>query len=183
MPTAVLVDYIDQHRQKFGVEPICEALTNAGTKIAPSTYHAPKTAEDQGPSVRAISDAKTTEVIEQVHAQNYGGYGIRNVHAELNRQGHPVARGTMQRLMKAAGLRGISRAKGPRTTIPGTGRNTRPDLVSGRSPRRHPMSHGSRTSRTAGPSPAESTRRCDRRVLAADRGLAAVEESADRSGT
>ncbi|HZK51500.1 MAG TPA: IS3 family transposase [Actinomycetota bacterium] len=126
MLTAVLVDYIDQHREKFGVEPICEVLTQAGTKIAPSTYHAAKA---RAPSARTISDATTTALIEQVHSQNYGVYGIRKVHAELNRQGHPVARCTVQRLMKAAGLRGISRAKGPRTTIPGTGPDTRPDLV------------------------------------------------------
>jgi putative transposase len=51
------------------------------------------------------------------------------VHAEVRRQGHPVARCTVERLMRAAGLRGISRAKGPRTTVPGTGPDTRPDLV------------------------------------------------------
>lgn len=126
MPTAVLVDNIDQHREKFGVEPICEVLTHAGTKIAPSTFHAAKT---RGPSARHFSDAQTTEVIERVHAQNYGVYGIRKVHAELHRQGHRVARCTVQRLMKTAGLHGISRAKGPRTTIPGKGPETRPDLL------------------------------------------------------
>jgi putative transposase len=68
-------------------------------------------------------------VIERVHAENYGVYGIRKVHAELHRQGHAVARCTVARLMQKAGLRGISRAKGPRTTIPGTGLDTRPDLV------------------------------------------------------
>jgi putative transposase len=56
-------------------------------------------------------------------------YGIRKVHAELRRQGHPVARHTTHRLMQRAGLRGVSRAKGPRTTIPGRGPETRPDLV------------------------------------------------------
>jgi putative transposase len=68
-------------------------------------------------------------VIEKVHGDNYGVYGARKVHAELRRQGHPVARCTVQRLMRAAGLRGISRAKGPRTTVPGAGPDTRPDLV------------------------------------------------------
>jgi putative transposase len=68
-------------------------------------------------------------VISKVHADNYGVYGARKVHAELRRQGHPVARCTVQRLMRQAGLRGISRAKGPRTTVPGTGPDTRPDLV------------------------------------------------------
>jgi putative transposase len=64
-----------------------------------------------------------------VHAENYGVYGARKVHAEVRRQGHPVARCTVERLMRSAGLRGITRAKGPRTTVPGTGPDTRPDLV------------------------------------------------------
>jgi transposase InsO family protein len=55
-------------------------------------------------------------VIKDVHAANYGVYGVRKVHAEVNRQGHRAARCTVARLMRAAGLRGISRAKGPRTT-------------------------------------------------------------------
>jgi putative transposase len=68
-------------------------------------------------------------VIEKVHAENYGVYGARKVHAEVRRQGHPVARCTVERLMRTAGLRGITRATGPRTTVPGTGPDTRPDLV------------------------------------------------------
>ena len=68
-------------------------------------------------------------MIAKVHADNYGVYGARKVHAELGRQGHRVARCTVQRLMRAAGLRGITRAKGPRTTIPGSGPDLRPDLV------------------------------------------------------
>ena len=84
----MIVAYIDAHRAQHGVEPICEVLTGAGTQIAPSTYYASKT---RAPSARAVSDAATSAVIERVHAQNYGVYGIRKVHAELNRQGHPVA--------------------------------------------------------------------------------------------
>ncbi|RCK70406.1 hypothetical protein DT076_07090 [Desertihabitans brevis] len=53
----------------------------------------------------------------------------RKVHAVLHRQGHRVARCTVKRLMRVAGLRGVSRAKGQHTTIPGAGPNTRPDLV------------------------------------------------------
>ena len=51
------------------------------------------------------------------------------MHAELNRRGRRIARCTVHRLMRAEGLRGISRAKGPRTTIPGTGPDPRPDLL------------------------------------------------------
>ena len=113
--------YIDANRQEFGVEPICETL-----QVAPSTYYAAKT---RAPSARSVSDAARTEVIKQVHEENYGVYGARKVHAELNRQGQRIARCTVERLMRAAGLRGICRAKGPRTTVPGTGPDTRADLV------------------------------------------------------
>ncbi len=68
-------------------------------------------------------------MIERVHADNFGVYGARKVYAQLRRQGQPVARCTVARLMKKAGLRGISRAKGPRTTVPGISPDTRPDLV------------------------------------------------------
>ncbi len=122
----MIVAYVDEHRDRLGVEPICRVLTDAGTQIAPSTYYAAKA---RPASARSVSDAATTVLIEQVHADNYGVYGARKVHAELRRQGHPVARCTVQRLMRCAGLRGISRAKGPRTTVPGSGPDTRPDLV------------------------------------------------------
>ena len=117
----MIVEYIDAHKDQFGVEPICKDL-----QVAPSTYYAHRS---RPPSARSVSDAATTRVIEEVHAANYGVYGITKVHAEPRRQGHRVARCTVHRLMRAAGLRGISRAKGPRTTIPGQGPDSRPDLV------------------------------------------------------
>ncbi len=122
----MIVDYIDEHKEEFGVEPVCAVLKDAGVQIAPSTYYAHRT---RPPSARSVSDAATTAVIEKVHADNFGVYGARKVHAQLQRQGHQVARCTVERLMRAAGLRGLSRAKGPRTTVPGTGPDTRPDLV------------------------------------------------------
>lgn len=76
-----------------------------------------------------MADEQRLEVIRRVHAENYGVYGVRKMHAELNRRGHRIARCTVHRLMRADGLRGLSRAKGPRTTIPGTGPDTRPDLL------------------------------------------------------
>ena len=117
----MIVDYIDAHKDEFGVEPICAEL-----QVAPSTYYA---ARSRPPSARSLSDAATCELIASVHADNYGVYGARKVHAEANRLGYPVARCTVERLMKILGLRGISRAKGPRTTVPGLGPDTRPDLV------------------------------------------------------
>ena len=118
-----MIVFVDVHRARFGVAPICRVLSQHGVPIAPSTYYAAKT---RPPSARSVTDAATAAVIKDVHAANYGVYGVGKVHAELNRKGHRVARCTVHRLMRTAGLRGISRAKGPRTTIPGTG----PDTVS-----------------------------------------------------
>lgn len=95
-------------------------------QIAPSSYYA---ARARPPSARSVADGRHLEVIRRVHAENYGVYGVRKMHAELNRRGHRIARCTVHRLMRTEGLRGISRAKGPRTTIPGRGPDTRPDLL------------------------------------------------------
>ncbi|WP_345076366.1 IS3 family transposase [Brachybacterium paraconglomeratum] len=125
-PTALIVEYIDQHKHEFGVEPICRTLTAAGTQIAPSTYYAFKT---RPPSKRTVRDEELLVEIRRVHKANFGVYGAKKLHAQLRREGIEVARCTVERLMRAEGLRGISRAKGPRTTIPGSGPDSRPDLV------------------------------------------------------
>ena len=120
------MDYIDEHKHEFGVEPICATLSAAGTQIAPSTYYAAKT---RPPSARSLRDEQVLVEIRRVREANYGVYGARKVHAQLRREGLQVARCTVERLMRAAGLRGISRAKGPRTTVPGRGPDERQDLV------------------------------------------------------
>lgn len=120
------VAYIDAHRDEFGVEPICRALADTPAQIAPSTYHAAKT---RAPSKRGVRDADLTEKITQIHKENYGVYGVRKIRAELRRQGEQVADSTVRRLMKAADLRGVSRAKGPRTTKPAPETGRPMDLV------------------------------------------------------
>lgn len=123
----MLVEYIDRHRDRFGVEPICAVLDSAGTKIAPSTYYAAKT---RPASARSIRDAELVPVIRRAHTDNIGVYGARKIHAELNRKGTPVARCTVERLMKAQGLRGIRREKTRRTTVSEGAESPRPaDLV------------------------------------------------------
>ncbi len=153
----MLVAYIDQHRGRFGVEPICRVPRLAGMQIAPSSYYAAKT---RPPSARAVADEQRLAVIRKVHQENYGVYGVRTMHAELNRRGHTIARCTVHRLMRAEGLRGITRAKGPRTTIAGSGPDTRPDLLDRDfAPPLRRTGSGSPTSTTAAPSPAGSTPR------------------------
>ena len=127
----MIIEYIERYKNVFGVEPICTTLTNADVPIAPSTFYAART---RAPSARAVRDEELKPVIARVHKENYGVYGIRKMHAQLNREEvlagcQSVARCTTQRLMKDLGLRGISRAKGPRTTVPGTAPDTRKDLV------------------------------------------------------
>lgn len=116
-----MVDYIDAHKVEFGVEPICKELP-----IAPSTYYASKSAE---PSARAVKDDKALTEIRRVHSENLGVYGVRKVHAQLRREGHAFARCTVERLMRCDGLRGVSRRRGPRTTIAGNPAELPMDLV------------------------------------------------------
>jgi transposase InsO family protein len=129
----VITAYIDQNRERdvegrrLGVEPICEVLQSAGLQIAPSTYYAAKT---RPPSARAVRDGELVEDIKVAHKANLGVYGARKIHAELNREGIPVARCTVERLMRREGLRGIAREKTRKTTIGEGAQTERPqDLV------------------------------------------------------
>jgi putative transposase len=110
------VEFVAAHRDEHGVEPICAVLEGTAAHIAPSTFYA-HTSPDRRPSQRAVRDAGLVEEIKHVHQANLGVYGARKVHAELRRQGHQVARCTVERLMRAEGLRGIGRDKARRTTI------------------------------------------------------------------
>jgi putative transposase len=105
-------------------------LKDTPVSIAPSTYYAAKT---RPPSQRSIDDAATTAAIKRLHHDNFDVYGVKKVWAQLRREGgvagRPIARCTVARLMKAAGLRGVSRVKTPRTTVRADGPDRRPDLV------------------------------------------------------
>ena len=120
------VAYIDQHKETFGVQPICDALDGTDAEIAPSTYYA---ARDREPSARSRRDEELTEEIHRIHKDNYGVYGARKIHAALLREGFTLARCTVERLMRAAGLRGVIRAKSPRTTRPAPESERPRDLV------------------------------------------------------
>jgi putative transposase len=108
------VKFIDTHRGRFGVAPICRVLCEHGLKIAPSTYY---DATGRPPSRRAVRDDELKVHIARVHADNYGVYGPRKVWLQLNREGIEVARCTVERLMKDLGLHGIRRGKKWKTTI------------------------------------------------------------------
>ncbi len=119
-------EHRDEHRDEHGVEPIIEALAGTGAEIAPSTYYA---ARARPPSARSVADEVTLAKIKAVHAANYGVYGARKTWRCLTRADYPVARCTVERVMRANEIHGITKAKSPRTTIPGPVGNRPDDLV------------------------------------------------------
>jgi putative transposase len=108
------VKFIEAHKGRFGVAPICRVLSEHGCTIAPSTYY---DAKSRPPSKRALRDDELKIEIARVHAENYGVYGPRKVWLQLNREGIDVARCTVERLMNVLGLQGIRRGKRWKTTI------------------------------------------------------------------
>ena len=109
-----MVDYIDQHRDRFGVEPICEVLP-----IAPSTYyeHKAKQTDPELRSDRAKRDEVLMPEIRRVWDENFQVYGARKVWLQLNREAIEVARCTVERLMKLLELQGVRRGKKTFTTM------------------------------------------------------------------
>ena len=93
-------------------------LTEHGLPIAPSTYYDHLERLAQRPSRRQVRDEQLQADVARVHAAHYGVYGARKVWLQLNREGVPVARCTVERLMRRLGLAGAVRGKVKRTTIP-----------------------------------------------------------------
>jgi putative transposase len=113
----VVIAFVDDHRARFGVEPICRVLTQHDVKIAPSTYYATKS---RAPSARAVRDEQLLEVLREVHGDRGKGRGVagyRKMWHLLRRDGHQVARCTVARLMRQAGLRGVVRGRAWKTTV------------------------------------------------------------------
>jgi transposase InsO family protein len=109
-----MIAFIDEHRARHGVEPICRVLP-----IAPSTYHAhaARRADPGKLPARAQRDITLTAEIRRVYEENFRVYGIRKVWRQLLREGTTVARCTVARLMRTMGLQGVVRGKRVRTTI------------------------------------------------------------------
>lgn len=111
----MIVAFIDAYKRDFGVEPICRVLRDHNVPIAPSTYYAAKT---RPPSARQMSDEKLLEDVKRIHRENYGVYGIRKVWHALQREGIQIGRDQVARLVRQAGLRGVSRRARARQSRP-----------------------------------------------------------------
>jgi hypothetical protein len=107
------VAYIDEHRDRFGVEPICRTLAAAGIKIAPSTYYSAKTRQ---PSARALRDAVMMPILLTLWVANYRVYGARKLWKAARRAGHEIGRDQVARLMRQLGIRGVKRGRRVITT-------------------------------------------------------------------
>jgi transposase InsO family protein len=118
--------YIEEHKDRFGVEPICNELP-----IAPSTYYELK-ARERDPArlpARQKRDAELCPQIQRVWHENFCVYGARKTWRQLNRESIGAAHCTVRRLMRKLGLRGARRGKAFKTTVPDENAQRLPDLV------------------------------------------------------
>jgi putative transposase len=114
--------FIDEHRERFGVEPICEVLD-----VSASAYYQRRSGER---STRSVEDERLTARICGVHEQNFECYGYPRVWRELRRQGEQVGRDRVARLMREEGIEGAKRRGKPwRTTVPDPHAQRAADLV------------------------------------------------------
>jgi putative transposase len=125
----VVVEFIDAYKDRFGVVPICRVLSEHHCGIAPSSYYAYRS---RPPSARALSDQlMLAEVVRVQRDQRIGRglYGARKVWLQLRREDITVARCTVERLMRLAGLAGVRRGALRRTTRRDRAAARPPDLV------------------------------------------------------
>ncbi len=114
--------FIDEHRERFGVEPICETLG-----VSASAYYQRATGQR---SVRAVDDERLLALINELHAANYYAYGSRRMWKALQRSGERIGRSRVERLMRQNGIQGAKRRGKPwRTTKADPAARRSPDRV------------------------------------------------------
>jgi putative transposase len=118
-----MVDYIDGHRDEFGVEPICKVL-----QVAPSTYYAAHQRREN-PSARALRDATMMGVLMVLWVANRKVYGAHKLWKAALRASHDIGRDQVARLMGELGIQGVSRCRKVFTTRPDPNALRAPDLV------------------------------------------------------
>jgi len=109
-----MIRFIDEYRDRFGVELICRVLRPAVTGFL--TARGYRAAVGRAPSARQLRDDLLVPEIARLHAENYGVYGRRKMHALMRRQGWDIGRDQTERLMRLAGVRGVKKSKRMFTT-------------------------------------------------------------------
>ena len=122
----MIAGFIDENKDRFGVEPMCAQLAELGCAFPPSTYYDARRGRGRGAlSGMIISGSSSSKVYDE----NYSCYGARKIWLALRQDDHDVARCTVERLMRDLGLRGSSRGKVKRTTIADPAAARAKDLV------------------------------------------------------
>jgi len=122
-----MVAFIDEHRDEYGVEPICDVLP-----IAPSTYyeHRARAEDPDRRPAREKRDEMLRPQIQRVWNENHAVYGADKVWHQLGREKVDVARCTVERLMRDLGIRGAVRGRAFKvTTVADETAFRPPDLV------------------------------------------------------
>ena len=122
-----MIRFIDEHKDQFGVEAICRVLRPAVRGFI--TARGYRAAKARPPSARSLKDELLVPEIARLHAENYGVYGVRKMHALMRRQGWEIGRDQTARLMKVADVRGVKRSKKVFTTKPDPAAVKPADLV------------------------------------------------------
>ena len=125
-----MIRFVNEHRDRFGVELICQVLRPAVRGFFTSRGY--RAAVGRAPSARQLQDDLLVPEIARLHAENYGVYGRRKMHALMRRQGWDIGRDQTERLMRLAGVRGVRKSKRVFTTRSDTTTVLPSDLVNRR---------------------------------------------------
>ena len=109
-----MIQFIDQMRGRFGVEAICRVLRPAVRGFLTSRGY--RVAKHRPASARQLRDELLVPEVVRLHAENYGVYGRRTMHALHKRQGWVVGRDQTERLMRLASVQGVRCSKRVFTT-------------------------------------------------------------------
>ncbi|MFH7045178.1 IS3 family transposase [Acinetobacter johnsonii] len=130
-PTQIMVDFIHNNKDLYGVDAICRILP-----IAASTYYRTLDLCDEKHcfarehrAKRDLHDLHHAEEIKRIWKESSGRYGVRKVWQKLKREGYIIARCTVARLMKKLGIQGVWRGKNKQTTRSRDDQKRAPDLV------------------------------------------------------
>ena len=125
--------FITEHKTRFGVASICRVLCEHGCTIAPRTYYAHMA---RPPSKRSLWDTTITEILAGYYEPDEHDrrppealYGSLKMWAHLQREGIPVAKCTVERLMRTNGWHGVTRHRKVRTTVSDPAAERAPDRV------------------------------------------------------
>ena len=122
-----MIAFVDKMRDRFGVELVCRLMRQA--EVGFLTARGYRAAKARPASARQLRDALLIPEIVRLHAESYGVYGVRKMHALLRRQGWVIGRDQTGRLMRLAGVRGVKRSKKVFTTKPDPANAKPRDLV------------------------------------------------------